>query len=100
MKKILILLVIAILAVSCGRQGMNNWQRVDLPEGYGDSHILSIDVKGSGILLGTYGRGRFSPKMEAPNGLFTIQPAASPGISYWAATGMRTTWCSPLSETV
>jgi len=36
---------------------MRNWHRVNLPEGYSDSHILSIDVENDGILLGTYGKG-------------------------------------------
>ncbi len=44
------------MLVSCGQE-MDSWQRMNLPEGYGDSHILSIDVKDGGILLGTFGRG-------------------------------------------
>ena len=57
MKKTIVLLTAAILAGSCGDADMKYWHRVDLPEGYGDSHILSIDIKDNGILLGTYGKG-------------------------------------------
>ncbi len=56
MKRFLILSGIVIMIISCGQE-MNSWQRVNLPEGYSDSHILSIDVKDDGILLGTFGGG-------------------------------------------
>ena len=56
MKRVLILLGVSLLALSC-EGDMNSWQRVNLPEGYSDSHILSIDTNDNGILLGTFGRG-------------------------------------------
>ena len=56
MRKLLIIAGLAALALSCGSD-MESWRRVNLPEGYSDSHILSIDTKGDGILLGTFGRG-------------------------------------------
>jgi murein DD-endopeptidase MepM/ murein hydrolase activator NlpD len=36
---------------------MNSWQKYDLPEGFGDAHILSVDTRGDTILIGTYGKG-------------------------------------------
>ena len=30
-----------------------------MPQGYADSHILSIDVSDKQIIIGTYGRGAF-----------------------------------------
>lgn len=56
MKRFLILSSIVMMIISCGQE-MDSWQRVDLPEGYSDSHILSIDATDDGILLGTFGRG-------------------------------------------
>ena len=51
-----ILPILAVLA--CGRgHEMRSWQRVDLPQGFADSHILSIDNKDGRTLIGTYGRG-------------------------------------------
>lgn len=57
MKRLLVVLVSLSLFASCGKVEMNSWQRVNLPEGYSDSHILSIDSVDGGILIGTYGRG-------------------------------------------
>jgi murein DD-endopeptidase MepM/ murein hydrolase activator NlpD len=57
MKK-LILAILAITSVlACGGGEMKSWQLVKLPQGYSDSHILSIRCKDNQILLGTYGRG-------------------------------------------
>jgi murein DD-endopeptidase MepM/ murein hydrolase activator NlpD/photosystem II stability/assembly factor-like uncharacterized protein len=56
--KRLILIVIALgLFLSCGGGKMKNWHKVPLPQGYGDSHILSITARNNVTLLGTYGRG-------------------------------------------
>ena len=49
--------VFILLLASCGKVDVESWQRVNLPEGYSDSHILSIDARDDAILLGTYGRG-------------------------------------------
>ena len=50
---------ILILAMIAGCAGMENkfWKKYDLPAGYQDSHILSIDIRGNEILVGTYGKG-------------------------------------------
>lgn len=59
MKWLLVVLVPICLLCSCGERGdnMQSWKRVALPEGYADSHILSIDIQDNRTLLGTYGRG-------------------------------------------
>jgi murein DD-endopeptidase MepM/ murein hydrolase activator NlpD/photosystem II stability/assembly factor-like uncharacterized protein len=51
-----ILPLLALLACG-GKSEMKTWQRVELPQGYTDSHILSIDIRDSQMLIGTYGRG-------------------------------------------
>ncbi|UCE67161.1 MAG: peptidoglycan DD-metalloendopeptidase family protein, partial [Candidatus Zixiibacteriota bacterium] len=57
MKKIAAIVLIAAAFFSCSKDEMRSWQRYNLPEGFADSHILSIDVKGDSILIGTFGRG-------------------------------------------
>lgn len=57
MKRLILILTAMGLFLSCGGGKMKNWQQVNLPEGYSDSHILSINARDSLVLLGTYGRG-------------------------------------------
>ncbi|HBC46381.1 MAG TPA: hypothetical protein DCZ43_04985 [candidate division Zixibacteria bacterium] len=62
MKRVIFTIFTAALFLSCGRGEMKNWQLVNLPKGYSDSHILSINTKNDQILLGTYGRGALFSK--------------------------------------
>jgi hypothetical protein len=57
MKALWMLLPVAVLVTGCGDSQKNSWERVALPQGYSDSHILSIDIRDGGILLGTFGSG-------------------------------------------
>jgi hypothetical protein len=57
MKRIITVLLLSAAILSCGKDEVKNWKRYSLPEGYSNSHILSIDSKGSSILIGTYGKG-------------------------------------------
>jgi murein DD-endopeptidase MepM/ murein hydrolase activator NlpD len=51
-----ILPLLALLSCERGNK-MKSWQPVELPQGYADSHILSIDIRDGRTLIGTYGRG-------------------------------------------
>ncbi len=55
------------LLASCGKIDVESWQRINLPEGYSDSHILSIDARDDAILLGTYGRGALFSRDNGAN---------------------------------
>jgi len=57
MKKIIAALLLSVAISSCSKDEMKSWKKYNLPEGYSNSHILSIDLKGNSILVGTYGRG-------------------------------------------
>ncbi len=46
---------------------MESWRQASLNKGYEDSHILSIDIKGEEILLGTYGRGALLSRDDGQN---------------------------------
>jgi hypothetical protein len=67
MKRFLTVAVSILVLVSCGEVDVESWQRVNLPEGYSDSHILSIDVRDNSILLGTYGRGALFSRDDGAN---------------------------------
>ncbi len=63
MKKVLATVVLAVSFWSCGKVEVKSWQRYDLPEGYKDAHILSIDSHDKALLVGTFGRGAlFDPQ--------------------------------------
>lgn len=68
-----------ILLASCGKVDLGSWQRVNLPEGYSDSHILNIDTRDDAILLGTYGRGAL---FSRDNGTSWIAYDTSNGLSW------------------
>ena len=57
MKKIIAVLLLSVAISSCSKDEVNNWKRYSLPEGYSDSHILSVDSGGGSILIGTFGKG-------------------------------------------
>jgi len=58
MKKHIFYILPLLGLLACGqRSDMKSWRLVDLPPGYSDSHILSLDIKGERILTGTYGKG-------------------------------------------
>src|SRR3989304_9240353 len=57
MKRIFVVIAVTAAFLNCGRDKMRVWQLVDLPSGFGNSHILSIDIKDDRLLVGTYGRG-------------------------------------------
>jgi len=57
MKKIMMVFLLAAAFLSCSEDKVKNWKRYSLPEGYANSHILSVDSRGSSILIGTYGKG-------------------------------------------
>ena len=59
MKKKFAITLMLLTILACGRQEMKSWQKANLPQGYADSHILSIDISGKQIIIGTYGRGAF-----------------------------------------
>ena len=53
-----LLWVLSVAALfSCGKADNMDWQQVLLPDGYSDSHILSISINGEYIIVGTYGGG-------------------------------------------
>jgi len=53
-----------LLIAGCGGQKMTYWQRIDLGGKYTDSHILSVNVKGDEILIGTFGKGALFSKND------------------------------------
>ncbi len=67
MKEFSAIAISMILVASCGKVDVKSWQRVNLPEGYSDSHILSIDTRDDAILLGTYGRGALFSRDNGAN---------------------------------
>jgi photosystem II stability/assembly factor-like uncharacterized protein len=79
MKGFLFVVASVVLLAGCGKVDMNDWQRVNLPQGYSDSHVLSIDAAGDGILIGTYGRGAL---FSRDNGLNWAVYDTSSGLSW------------------
>jgi murein DD-endopeptidase MepM/ murein hydrolase activator NlpD len=60
MKKQIFYFLPLLALLACGEgPDMQGWQRVELPEGFAESHILSIDINqgDNRMLIGTYGRG-------------------------------------------
>ncbi len=79
MKEFSAIAISMILMASCGKVDLESWQRVNLPEGYSDSHVLSIDIRDDAILLGTYGRGAL---LSRDNGANWIVYDTSNGLSW------------------
>jgi murein DD-endopeptidase MepM/ murein hydrolase activator NlpD len=57
MRTKLAVILTSLAILSCGKPEMKSWQLTNLPQGYADSHILSIDIENKQIIIGTYGRG-------------------------------------------
>ncbi|MEE8417293.1 MAG: hypothetical protein V3S06_01375, partial [candidate division Zixibacteria bacterium] len=79
MKEFSAIAISMILVASCGKVDLESWQRINLPEGYSDSHILSIDIRDDAILLGTYGRGAL---LSRDNGANWVVYDTSNGLSW------------------
>jgi hypothetical protein len=60
MRYSVIVVICFALILGCNSpKELNYWQRIDLIPGDNQPHILSVKVKGSQILVGTYGQGAF-----------------------------------------
>lgn len=57
MKRLMAIMLLTVMVVSCSKDEMRSWKLYDLPGDYANSHILSIDAAGDSILIGTFGGG-------------------------------------------
>jgi murein DD-endopeptidase MepM/ murein hydrolase activator NlpD len=60
MRYSIVFLICLLLIIGCGpRKEPNYWERVSLTAGDNQPHVLSLKIRGSEILAGTYGQGAF-----------------------------------------